>query len=84
MPSNQSDIPSEIKPFKSFETIRPLYPSKFESSYNSFEQQTESFLLNDSLSLKHHTEQMKKAIQTAVAKSKRDTKVINRRDAHNY
>jgi hypothetical protein len=83
MPFNQFDIPNQRKPSKTFETIRPLYSSKFETSQNSFGR-TESFVLNDNLSLKQHTEQMKKAIQIAIARSKRDSKIITRRDAHKY
>lgn len=60
-----------------------LIQPKYDTSQNSF-QQTESFILNDNLSLKQHTEQMKRAVRIAVARSTRDSKIIARRQGLKY
>ncbi|CAF2785732.1 unnamed protein product [Rotaria sp. Silwood2] len=80
IPDNRYDITNKTKSPHFFETLQSQYLSKFNTSHHLFEQ-SEAFLSNDHLSLKQHTEFLKKSIKISVARAARDSHAVARRKA---
>jgi hypothetical protein len=72
------------KELNAFEAIRSQYKSKLDTPSRNPFKRSESFLLDDKVPLKKHTEQMKNSIQIAIKRAARDSNIIARRDAHIY
>ncbi|CAF1271050.1 unnamed protein product [Adineta ricciae] len=75
--------PKRNKPPSAYETFQLQYASKLDLKDRRVSQ-TEAALVSNSRMLQRETEQMKKSIQTAVAKAARDSNMYARRDTILY
>ncbi|CAF0720529.1 unnamed protein product [Rotaria sordida] len=82
-PDEKYDITNPTKSSNVFQTFQLRYLSKLDPSRHLFEQ-NESFVSNDHLSLKQHTEILKKSIKISVARAARDSRVVARRKTQLY
>ncbi len=69
------------KPLLNFDSLRLRYAAKLDANSHFFER-SESILSNTNISLREQTEQMKRSVQIAIARSTRNSNIATRRNIY--